>query len=114
MLDERFAPAERGRPLPYLHSGGGCDGCLGAAADADRQHAPKAALHLPARDLMPWMMGESRVEHGRDRAMIGEAIGEVHRVSRPCAHAQVERSQTPDQQDSFDVTQDDSMRLANR
>ena len=43
--------------------------------------------------------------------MIGEAIGEFHRVRRRCAHAQVERSQTSDQEERFERMQDHSVRL---
>jgi hypothetical protein len=58
-------------------------------------------------------MWESRIEHGGDGSVIGEAIGEFHRVRRRCAHAQVERSQTSDQEERFKRMQDHSVRLAN-
>ena len=113
MLDQRLDPAKRGRPLPHPHAGGGRDRRLCALADADRQHAPKAALHLPARDIVARVMRESRIEHSGDRSMIGEAVRQLHRVRRRRAHAHVERSQTPDQEERLERMQDHSVRLAN-
>ena len=114
MLDERLDPAQRGRPLPHPHAGGGRDRSLWPTAHADRQHAPETALHLPARDLVAGVVREFRIEHRRDRAVIGEAIGELHRVGRRRAHPYVEGAQTPDQEERLERMQDHSVRLANR
>src|ERR1700722_3172580 len=66
MFDKRFDSAKRGRPLPHPHVGGGCDRSFGAAAHANRQPPPKAALHLASCDVVAWVMWESRIEHGGD------------------------------------------------
>ena len=113
MLDQQLDPAKRGRPLPHPHPGGGCDRRLGAAADADRQHAPKAALHLAARDLVARVVRKSGIEHGGDRRVIGEAVRQLHRVRRRRAHPHVEGAQTPDQEERLERMQDHSVRLAN-
>jgi hypothetical protein len=63
---------------------------------------------------MARVVRKSWIEHGGDRSVIGEAVRQLHRVRRRCAHAHVERSQAPDQQERFERMQDHSVRLANR
>ena len=38
--------------------------------------------YLPARKLVARVVREARIEHGGDGTVIGEAIGELHRVRR--------------------------------
>ena len=109
MFDERFDAAERGRALPQAHPRGGRDRSLGAAADADRQHAAKAALHLPARDVVAGMMRQSGIKHGGDGSVIGEAGRELHRIVGRGADPQVEGSQAPDQKERLERMQDEAM-----
>ena len=62
---------------------------------------------------MAGMMRQSGIKHGGDGRVIGEAARELHRIVRRGAHAQVEGSQAPGQQERLERMQDEAVRLAN-
>ena len=107
-MSDSTPPSEVAR-FHKLHPRGGRDRSLGAAADADRQHAAEAALHLPARDVVAGMMRQPGIKHGGDGRVIGEAGRELHRVVGRGAHAQVERSQAADQQERLERMEDEAV-----
>ena len=106
VLDQALDAAERGRPLPELHVGGGGDRRGLAALHAHRQHAAEAALHLPRGDGVAGMRREARIEHGRDARVPREVLRDRHGGGALVAHAHVQRAHAAQQQRRLERPQD--------
>jgi len=64
----------------------------GSLGQPDGKHAAEPAGHLPGRDLVTWMTGQPRVEHGRQRGMPVQPGGDRHSGLGGAAHPQEQRA----------------------
>jgi hypothetical protein len=59
--------------------------CLATTGNLEGKH-PTKHRHLPSRDLMPRMQGQSGVMHALDLLMLCQKASDFHCIFRVCAH----------------------------